>query len=529
MILPEKLTIHSECYEREICTILEYFVPQCHVVNTERECASIDFRHTEEFAGHPEKYRITISAQSPVIIEYCEYQGLSRAIADLSQRLVYDGGNFTLDEVCVEEEPVSEHRGVMLDLARGIKDYEILCEDVVFIAKCRMNYLHLHLFDDKGVCFQMDSVPTSCYIEYAYTKEQMRDLCSLANLLGLEVIPEFDMPAHATGLLEALPELHCDAKEQKETRMWAVCAGSEHTYQLYERIIHELTEVFTGSYIHIGGDELEFSDIPEPLFCHWENCSMCRSLCEREHISGKREIYYYFINRIYEIVKREGRRMIMWSDQLDCMHPVNIPKDVIMHFWRVAAEGRGPTEGCSMQGQLEFGYQMINSYYKETYLEVEHHLSSETLRDWDWRTRPECDAKYSKQIIGSEICFWEYGNKEYSYYDRVLYPATAIMADKLWNGKELQYTAEYSHMLTRIILGAGVPKQLDIFTCLGDVIPPRTSDYAYYEKIRCSDATLKEILDILKDDFYMQGEKRRAHTYYECIEKVLEKRGESQK
>lgn len=521
MFLPRELTITGECYINEACTILTYFLPQSISISEKNnDEAVIRIHKTELFEQEPEKYRIVIRANENVYIEYSEYLGLRNALAVFSQMVRLEGMQFYVEEGVTESAPILAHRGVMLDLARGIKDFDVLLEDVVFIAKCRMNRLHLHLFDEAGLCFYMDSVPDSCCIANAYTKEQMKELCTLANLLGLEVIPEFDMPAHATHLLECMPILQCQVDAEVSKVPWVVCAGSEATYQFYENVIREIAEVFPGKYIHVGGDELEFSDLPEPLLCHWEDCEQCKALCERAKLTDITDMYYYFMSRIDGMIKKEGRRMIMWSDQIDCARPVNIPKDVIMHFWRVAVPGRGPVEGCSMQRLLELGFEVINSTHRETYLVEERYMSAETIRDWRWDRRPECDEKFAGQIIGSEICFWEYGNKQYSFYERVLYPAVALMADKLWNGKDLEYTKEYSKMLTRLILGAGVPDKLDLFACLGSVMPPRNSNYAYYEKVECTEKELQESIHMLECELYEKGDAMRAEIYCNCIKQV---------
>ena len=228
-------------------------------------------------------------------------------------------------------------------------------------------YLHLHLSDSLGVSVKLDCLPEECCLENYYSKEQMQEVVKLAEALGLEIIPEFDMPGHSTALVRCSSDIVCIVDGVENTH-WTTCAGSEETYKFYEKIINELCDLFPSKYFHIGGDELEFADVPKlNAICHWEQCPKCRKKCEEENLKDRQELYYYFINRIYEIVKKTGRQMIMWSDQIDCMRPADLPKDILMQFWRVAAPGRGPFEGCSLNAQLKMGYQIINSHFPETY------------------------------------------------------------------------------------------------------------------------------------------------------------------
>lgn len=152
-----------------------------------------------------------------------------------------------------------------------------------------------------------------------------------------------------------------------------------------------------------------------------------------------------------------------------------------MQFWRVAEKGRGPVNGCSMNAQLKMGYTVINSYYPETYVDLEEYMSSESLSNWHWHESPQCETFYRDKVIGSELCAWEYGNtKNYPHYDRTLPSAIFLFGDKLWNGKRLEYSDEYSKSMTSSILGASASDDLDVFICIGDVLPPRMSDKLTY-------------------------------------------------
>ena len=47
-----------------------------------------------------------------------------------------------------------------------------------------------------------------------------KDIAKLADILGLELIPEYDMPAHSNSLLKALPELRCSVDPEEYTSLW---------------------------------------------------------------------------------------------------------------------------------------------------------------------------------------------------------------------------------------------------------------------------------------------------------------------
>ena len=273
----------------------------------------------------------------------------------------------------------------------------------------------------------------------------------------------------------------------------------------------------------MGGDELEFADFPGgKSVCHWDECERCKALKEREGLEDQLDVYYYFVKRIYKMVTDAGRRLMMFSDQVDCKRTDVLPKDILMHFWRVAAVGRGPYEGCSMNGQLEMGYTLVNSYYDETYCDNEYCMQPRVFQYWDWRKSPASDPKYADQLLGSELCVWEYGDGEYcGHYEWTLPSSVYLMADKLWSGSFVPYDREYSKMLTRAVLGPGTPEKLDLFHCFGELMPPRGDVTIYALKTPAGAIEIREAVELLKHEIRCAGgDAERAHVYLKSMEKL---------
>ncbi len=508
---------------------LSAFLPPCAILPTDGE-AVITARYGEEVED--EGFRLSI-LRGRVCIAYRTYPGLCHALAALSLLVKYKEGQLLFPNLSLTEAPNARHRGVMLDVARGVMPLERVFSDMILAAKAGMNVLHLHLSDSRGTALPLASLPEEYRLPGAYTTEEIASLLAFARVLGLEVIPEFDMPAHSRLLLNLFPQLACDI-DAEYTSLWTVCGGSEEAYALYERIIGEIAALFPNArYLHIGGDEIEFLDIAPkeklPRICHWGECRRCRALREREGLPDRQAQWYYFINRINAIVKRHGKRTIIWSDQIDCRRPKGIDGDVLLHFWRIAMEGRGPHEGCSMQGQLDMGYEMINSYFPRTYVDLEIFLSSDNLATWRWDEDPACCEENRHQILGSELAAWEYGNvEEYPHYAYSLPSAILLMGEKLWSGEKRPYTAADEIAVTRAVLGAACPDGLNVFAAIGDILPPRNSTYAYTDRVRLSDGEIADVISSLTDtDLLDEGANRRAAVYRACAEHVLARRREA--
>ena len=516
-----------EEYADKACIALEAFLPQCTVEKKTDE-ALITVVHDEKLADAAEAYRMEI-AETGIVVYCAEYLGLRNALATFSVLVSCKDGQFKLYETCIEDAPKAKHRGAMLDVAGTVKPFEGLCDDLVLMAKARMNRAQIYLFDRAGVSLELESLPKNCWVEGAYTKQQMRELCRFADALGITVIPEFDMPGHSDKLFEVFKEFRCDSPRTEGMRVNSVCTGEPRLYELYENLINEILEVFPGPYFHMGGDEIEMLDLN--VECLWDNCSKCRKLREENGLKDRQEQYYYFVKRINDIVRKAGRTMIMWSDQLDCPRGALLPDNIIMHFWRVAFPSRGPYEGCSMNAQAALGYKIINSYYPETYTFTGEPIimNSETLRKWRWDRQPDCEEQYREQILGSELCVWGYTSKKLcEYMERFLPSAIVMMGDKLWNNEELEYTEEYCRQLTKVVLGASVPEGLNVFEAIGDVFPPAENGVpSYVERVTCSNEKLEEIIAALnKQGTYLKGDAVRAEKYLVCAKYTLEKKSE---
>jgi len=518
-ILPFNIAVSAEDkYKDRLVLLFECFFPTSTVIFSDNSPnINVEYKPQENNEG----YRLTINSDG-VFIECDSYLGLRNALATVSAKAELCSEGFSIDCVEIDDYPVISHRGTMLDLGRGIKLFDTLISDVILIAKAKMNYLHLHLSDRAGVCVKLDCLPKECLLDPCYSKDEMRKLQKFASALGLEIIPEFDMPAHSTALVKGYPQIDC--KIDGKNTHWVSCAGNDKTYEVYEKIIAEICELFDGEYFHIGGDELEFGDVLSlEALCHWDECPVCQNKIKEENLKNRQELYYYFVNRIHKIVKNFGRRMIMWSDQIDCKNPPEFDKDILMQFWRIAAPKRGPFEDCSFDAQLSFGYEFINSYFPETYFDCDEYMSEDTIRDWQPHNRPYSHPKYKNKIIGSEACAWEYGNyAEYSHYDRTLAPAVVLMADKLWCGDDLPFGEEYEKALTKIILGISAKYGINIFKCMGTLLPPRNNNLFDPLKIKCSKDEIETEIESLKAIMAIDnGSKNRIGIYIDLLEKIL--------
>ena len=448
-------------------------------------------------------YKLTVS-ESEICICYSDYEGVRNAISTLVQLRVGDGIK------CVEifDKPDNTFRSCMLDLARGYVEIDVLKEHIIRMAMLKFSHIHLHLMDRQSYVLESDVVPNPDK-HRLYTKKEMAELIAFCKNLSLEVIPEIEIPAHAVNQIKALPELGCDIIDKKKAidaiknldnprkreftdnkkgvSSWVVCAGKETTYVIFEEIIKEVLEIFDGPYMHIGGDELEFTHLG--AHPHWDNCSYCTKKMEEENISDLRGLYYYVIRRVYDTVKSLGRKMIMWNDQIDVFNPIDIPKDIIIEFWNgnVITKERG-----TYQKLLEQGFETINAECHYCYVDFPQYMREEKITRWNTHKEYVGDSKLDGKIIGGEMCAWELGNPLYSFYPYSLPVCMTLFADRVWNNDIFIYDDEYKRSAFSVMVGV-YDRNINPFSFFKEFIPPRDRNKNMLEDIELDSISLDEL------------------------------------
>src|SRR5699024_8385455 len=110
---------------------------------------------------------------------------------------------------------------------------------------------------------------------------QIREIVKYAQDRYVTIIPEIEMPGHATAALVAYPELSCTGGPFTIPEHWGIqkeifCAGNELTFVFLEGVLTEVIDLFPSPIIHIGGDEA-----PKD---RWEVCPKCQKRIQEENL-----------------------------------------------------------------------------------------------------------------------------------------------------------------------------------------------------------------------------------------------------
>ena len=305
-----------------------------------------------------EGYELTVATNS-VVIRAQTQAGLFYGVQTYLQLLppqasstnLVSGVDWKIPCVQIEDWPRFKWRGFMLDVSRHFftkSEVETLLDAM---AMQKMNVFHWHLTDDhgwrieikkypkltsvgawrSGVGFDFPSNSTTAYGpdgRYGgfYTQDDIREVVKYAAARHITIVPEIEMPGHATAALAAYPQLGSTPGPFTPEMTAGIFNGifnpaNEDTFKFLADVIAEVSPLFPGKYFHIGGDE-----VPKES---WKTNAACQALMKREGLKNEEELQSWFTRRIEKIVNANGHSMIGWSEILQG----GLPKNAAVMDW----------------------------------------------------------------------------------------------------------------------------------------------------------------------------------------------------
>ena len=339
----------------------------------------------------------------------------------------------------IKDAPRYEWRGFMLDEARHFHGKEQVKEILDLMARYKLNRFHWHLSDDQGWRVEIKAYPELCSVGgigcYSdanaparfYTQDEIREIVAYAAERHIEVIPEIDMPGHATAFTKAFPQLAAGTR--------TVNPADENLYVVLETVIRELADLFPGRYIHIGGDEVSTRG--------WRELPEMAAFMEKNGIGSYDDTQKYFERRLSAIVTAAGKVPIVWDDAIDS----GLNKDkAVIHWWRA-------DHPESLEKALKAGYQTVISPWDPFYLDYiqdvkckEGHLA--------WEQRANClDEIYGygvsddQSVMGVQANLWTERVRTGERLGYMVFPRLIALAERAWTRQE---NLDYPDFLKRL-------------------------------------------------------------------------------
>lgn len=337
----------------------------------------------EATINQDEAYKLQVSSQE-IAIEATTEQGVYRAIQTLRQLTEKKGGRSFVTGCKIIDWPAFRIRGFMQDVGRTYIPMEELKREIAKLAQYKINVFHWHLTENQSwrlesKIFPMlnDSIHTTRMPGKYYTLEEAKELVEFCKRHQVLLIPEFDMPGHSAAFVSTFRH---DMQ-------------SPEGMKILKLLIEEVCETFDVPYLHIGTDEVQFTN-PQ------------------------------FVPEMVAFVRSKGKKVISWNPGWHYQ-----PGEIDMiHMW-------------SYRGKLQKGIPTIDSRFHylnhfDTFADLRGLFMSNIYRH----------TEGSNDMAGVILAIWNdrwVQPEEKIINENIFYPNMLTIAERSWRGGGYEYFDKY--------------------------------------------------------------------------------------
>jgi hexosaminidase len=403
-----------------------------------------------------EDYAVAVDGGEALLLAHGD-AGLLHAAVTLFQLAVTDGsGGASIPGIRIEDAPRYPWRGLMLDSARHYQSPEFIESLIDWMALHKLNVLHWHLTDDQGWRLEIHAYPRLTEVgawrveagdapahdldpetgeprRYGgyYDHPTVRRIVRYARERHVEIVPEIDLPGHASAALAAYPELGVPPVTVAAVpNSWGVYPHvfniDEATFRFLEQVLDEVTELFPGRYVHVGGDEVQLEE--------WQASARVATRLKALHLKSVADIHGYFMRRLERALVRRGRRLIGWDEILT----PGLSRSATVMSWRgsagaIEAATRGNDTVLSPDPGLYLDHRQSDAPWEGPGRVTV--LSLADVYGFD-PAPPALGAQASRHVLGLQANAWTEHMRTEARVAHMMFPRAAALAEVGWSAPE---------------------------------------------------------------------------------------------
>lgn len=364
-----------------------------------------------------EGYRLTIDKKK-VKVASADEKGYRYAMITLEQ---LSRQSTKVPCMQITDYPDLKHRGLMLDIARNYLPKEEIIRILDQMVRYKMNVLHFHIVDDEAWRVEINGLPelTEVGARRGYTTDEHNclypaycggwdpeahttangflserdyvDIVHHANQLGIQVIPEIDMPGHSRAAIRAMEERYRRLMPISKEEAWeyrltdpndtsvyssaqyytddVICIALPSCYTFAQKVITELARMHKEAgqpltMMHVGGDEVAKGA--------WTGSPLCQQFMKEQNIQDVHELKDYFLQRILDLLRPMGIRIAGWEEiamRGGEVNPRFAGDDVVSWCWNSIPEWRGDEKPYKLANA---GYPVVLACVGNNYIDMSY-------------------------------------------------------------------------------------------------------------------------------------------------------------
>ncbi len=203
-----------------------------------------------------EAYKLEVTPEH-IYIKAVTPTGIYRAMQTLRQLMMHQQKTTSIPCCTITDWPAFRIRGFMQDVGRTYITLEELKKEIDLLSQFKINVFHWHLTENQAWRLESKIYPELNAPENMtrmpgkfYTLQEAKELVDFCKKRHVMLIPEIDMPGHSEAF----------------NRTFQTDMQSEEGMTILKKLIDEVCATFDVPYIHIGTDEVKFTNpefVPE--------------------------------------------------------------------------------------------------------------------------------------------------------------------------------------------------------------------------------------------------------------------------
>lgn len=380
-----------------------------------------------------ESYELEVKIDTIVLRSSTE-SGLFYAKEALLQLVRFNKGH--VGACLIKNNPRYSWRGFMLDESRHFFGKEKVKQYLDLMSSLHLNVFHWHLTDEPGWRIEIKRYPKLTTVGSIgnwhnpnavasfYTQEDIKEIVAYAAERHIMVVPEIDMPGHATAACRSYPEISGGGEGRWNGFTFHPC--KEETFEFISNVLDEIVALFPAPYIHIGGDEVHYGNQ------NWFTDPEIQSFIKNNKLMNETGLEHYFIRRAADIVASKGKAMIGWDEIIDAEIS---PEKVVVMWWRHDRK-------YQLVKALERGYRVIMTPRLPMYADFVQYPTHRVGR-WDGYNMLEdvyrfpeplihLTQGYEEQLLGIQFSMWTEQIADEKRLDYMTFPRLLAVAEAAW-------------------------------------------------------------------------------------------------
>ncbi|SDD21717.1 beta-N-acetylhexosaminidase [Niabella drilacis] len=365
----------------------------------------------------------------------------------------------------ISDAPRYRWRGFMLDESRHFMGKQKVLQLLDWMAFYKLNRFHWHLTDEPAWRLEIKRYPRLALLGSVgsftdplaaaayYTQQDIADVVHYAAQRNITVVPEIDMPGHATAANRAYPEFSGGGNDQHPD--FTFDPGNARTYTYLTNILREVNMLFPSGMIHLGGDEVSFGTDK------WLQNEGIKQLMEAHSLKDLKAVERYFMERMADSVYSMDAKLLAWDE----MAEVNLPREkTIIFWWR-------HDKPAQLKMALEKGYDVVVCprlpYYFDFVQDSLHRMGRKwgkgysPLKDvYSYEVASLVNEQQMKQVQGLQANLWTETVTNFNRMDYLVFPRIAALAEAAWTKESLKNYEDFTGRLKKQL---GLYRDADIY------------------------------------------------------------------